>query len=298
MRRVLIAVSLLAPLLAAPVVEAGAKKKAPAAPAVSPLENDLGKLKWGMTLEDVKSAYYDRLDTTYAAKLKETRDTIKADEYLAQKKKEKADFDASYKKFDTQADVGRYAASIVGPEIKAGVGESLILIKDEKSQRFLFFADGNFYKLVVAYDRKYLGEMSFDDFLGRISAKHGEPSKRHERENKDKVKVTIAGEWSDSSASLWAEDKRDIYDSVLLVYTNTAGRQLDHAKLLAQPKDTGKSKYAAPEGMIESLGVRGSDPAPAATTEKEPAKKETTKKEDPKKTKKTTAFDPLEGTGL
>lgn len=298
MRRTLIALSLLAPLALPLVAGAAPKKKketAPAAAAVTiSLEADLGKLKWGMSLDEVKTAYYEKLDAAYAEKIKDIRDTIKVDELLSQKKKEKSEFDASFKRFDTQSDIGRYASSIIGTEIQAGVAESIIIIKDEKSQRFLFFSDSKLYKMVVAYDSKYLGESSFEEFVSKIAVKHSEPAKRYSRDGKDGAKVQVAATWSDSTALLWAEDRRDFYGSVVLIYNDPKGRQLDRAKLLSVSKGAA-SKYAAPDSMIDSLGERSTPPpAPAETkeTKKEPAKKETSKKAPAK------GSDPLEGLGL
>lgn len=263
--------------------------------AASPLEADLGKLKWGMSIEEVKSAYYDRLEAIYKEKLKGVRDTYKADQILAQKKQEKKAFEDSYKKFDTASDVGRFGVSIVGQDIKAGFGESMLIIKDEKTQRFLFFADGKFYKLFVAYEEDYLGDLSFEDFVAKIAEKHGKPKKQHALEIKPGESQYFAAEWSDKTANLWVEDKRSLYGSVILVYTDPAGRQIDYAKLLTSPKDS-SSKYGMSDDFIESLGRRedGTDPTPSKA--ETPAK--TTKKDTKKDSKKKVPIDPLEGIDL
>ena len=301
MRHIITALCLLAPLTFSPNAEAAPKKKKPpveAAPATpqNPIDGDLGKLKWGMTVEEVKNTFHEKIDATYKEKLKGVRDVTQADALSAQKKKEKDTFDASYKKFDTQADIGKLSVSIISNEIKIGANEAMLIIKDDKSQRYLFFSDDKLYKLFVAYDGAYLGDVKFPDFILKITDKHGDPLKKFDHKIKGEPQM-VACNWSDTTANLWVEDKRDVYGSVVLVYDTPTGRQIDRAKQIEPPKT--KSKFGVDDNMIDNLGV-SKNVAPVATDPKttEPKAtdpKTTTKKEDPKKKKN---FDPLESLGL
>lgn len=303
MRRITSALCLLLPLALAPAASAAPKKKKDVAAATTttpatPLESDLGKLKWGMTVQEVQDAYIEKIEANYKEKLKGVRDVMKADQLKAQKKQEIEAFKGTFKKFDTQSDVNSFKTSIIVNEISVGAGESLLVITDEKSQRYLFFADGKFYKLFVAYDGDYVGDVQFPDFAAKISDKHGEPAKKYDRTVTQLEKKMAACSWSDTTASLWVEDRRDLYGSVVLVYTSPTGRQVDRAKYIDPPKT--KSKYGAgiDDDMINSLGdSKSTPPADTSKTATDPkaTKKETPKKEDPKKKK---GFDPLEGTGL
>lgn len=301
MRRIITALCLLAPLTFSPNIQAAPKKKkevavTPAAPQ-NPIDADLGKLKWGMTVEEVKNTFHEKIDATYKEKLKGVRDVTQADALGAQKKKEKDTFDASYKKFDTQTDVGKLSVSIISNEIKVGSNESMLVIRDEKSQRYLFFSDDKLYKLFVAYDGAYLGDVKFPDFILKIADKHGEPLKKFDRKVKTESQM-VACNWSDTTSNLWVEDKRDVYGSVVLVYDTPTGRQIDRAKQIEPPKT--KSKFGVDDNMIDNLGVSKTvtptttDPKATAADPKATDPK-ATKKEDPKKKKN---FDPLESLGL
>jgi hypothetical protein len=298
MRYIITALCLLAPLTFSPEIQAAPKKKkaeAAVTPAVpqTPIDGDLGKLKWGMTVEEVKNTFHEKIDATYKEKLKGVRDVTQADALGAQKKKEKDAFDASYKKFDVQADIGKLSVSIISNEIKVGSNESMLIIKDEKSQRYLFFSDNKLYKLFVAYDGTYLGDVKFPDFILKITDKHGAPVKKFDHKIKGESQM-VACNWGDTTANLWVEDKRDVYGSVVLVYDAPTGRQIDRSKQIEPPKT--KSKFGVDDSMIDNLGVSKAvvpavvDPK---TTTTDP--KTTPKKEDPKKKKN---FDPLESLGL
>ena len=297
MRHIITALCFLAPLTFSPDIQAAPKKKkeavvTPAAPQ-NPIDADLGKLKWGMTVEEVKNTFHEKIDATYKEKLKGVRDVTQADALGAQKKKEKDTFDASYKKFDIQTDIGKLSVSIISNEIKVGINEAMLIIKDDKSQRYLFFSDDKLYKLFVAYDGTYLGDVKFPDFILKITDKHGDPLKKFDHKIKGEA-LMVACNWGDTTSNLWVEDKRDVYGSVVLIYDAPTGRQIDRSKLIEPPKT--KSKFGVDDNMIDNLGVSKAvtpvviDPKAAA---KDP--KVTPKKEDPKKKK---AFDPLESLGL
>jgi regulator of extracellular matrix RemA (YlzA/DUF370 family) len=259
----------------------------------APIDGDLGKLKWGMTPEEVKNTFHEKIDATYNEKLKNVRDVALADIISAQKKKEKELFDSSYKKFDTQSDIGKLNVSIISNEINIGSNESMLIIKDDKSQRYLFFSEDKLFKVFVAYDGTYLDDVKFPEFVLKIINKHGEPIKKFDHKIKGEAQL-VACNWGDTTSGLWVEDKRDVYGSVVLIYDAPEGRQIDRSKQLETLKT--KSKFGVDDNMIDNLGVSKSvtstviDPKTTATDPKTPKKKEETKK------KKT--FDPLESLGL
>jgi hypothetical protein len=301
MQRIITALFLLAPLTFSQNLQAAPKKKKDtAAVAVTaptnPIDNDLGKLKWGMTVEEVKNTFHEKIDASYKEKMKGVRDVTQSDALSAQKKKEKDTFDASYKKFDTQGDIGKLSVAIISNEIQVGANEAMLVIRDDKSQRYLFFADDKLYKLFVAYDGAYLGDVKFPDFILKITDKHGEPAKKFERKIKTD-NVMVACNWSDTTANLWVEDKRDVYGSVVLIYDTPTGRQIDRSKQIDPPKT--KSKYGVDDNMIDNLGTSKTSPTPAVTDPKatttDPKATDPKAKKDDKKKKN---FDPLGELGL
>lgn len=112
-----------------------------------------------------------------------------------------------------------YEASIVQTHYTDRNGESMLRARDKVAQRFFFFMDGQFYKLVVAYDHDYLKGVGFESFAAQAARTYGRPVSTEYAElmgDEELVKVT----WQDKANLLDIENYQEFFGTYAMVFTD------------------------------------------------------------------------------
>ncbi len=192
-----------------------AKEKPKAAPAATALNEILAEIKWGDSKEDVLKKIKQRdMD-----KLREDK-TITSDAILMQKgRKDLLDrlaiAEKSYARLEG-TETG-YEVSVVADEFSTNNGESFFRMKDKVAQRFYFFIDGKFYKLVVAYNATYLRGVPFESFVGSSVKKYGRPAVAEYDTIRQKEQLSLVS-WQDPETTLNVKNKKELFDTYTMVF--------------------------------------------------------------------------------
>jgi hypothetical protein len=109
-----------------------------------------------------------------------------------------------------------YEVSIIAGEFRANNNESVIVVRDDNAQRYFLFADGNLWKLVIAYNPEYIQGIGFDAFVEQVSRKYGEP----EATSFNDDEVLTSASWKDDATELRIEDKSDFFNTFTMVFAD------------------------------------------------------------------------------
>lgn len=204
--------------LAAITVSTGAlaKEKAKAAEPGSALNEVLGDIKWGDSKQDVIKKIKDK----EMARLREDK-KITSDAILMQKERKDlldrvATAEKSYARLE--GDTG-YEVSVIADEYSTNNGESFFRMKDKVAQRFYFFIDGRFYKLVVAYNASYVQGVPFESFVGSSVKKYGRPAVAEYDTIRQKEQLALVV-WEDPETTLGVKNKKELFDTYTMVFTD------------------------------------------------------------------------------
>jgi len=187
-----------------------ASKKRPA------LSESLGPLRWGMTVEEAKTAIADKIMNDFAKKTEGNGDLSYVD------KTRKAYFDrveSMQKSYIvlTRDNSTTLSVSIVGEEFMPDAGESLLTQREDFATKFFFFRDDKLYKMAVVYDAAYLGPIAFDTFCATTAAKYGD-AKDEIWDDDGNFNESI---WTDSSnVKLIVKNKYASYSTFLMVFVD------------------------------------------------------------------------------
>lgn len=188
------------------------KKTAPASQAQ--LKEVLGDINWGDTKTDV----LNKIKKREMDRLREDK-KIASDALLMQKeRKDLMDRIAVAEKSYTrlEGDTG-YEVSVIGDEYSSNNGESFFRMKDKVAQRFYFFIDGKFYKLVVAYNASYVQGIPFESFVGSSVKKYGRPAVAEYDTIRQKEQLSLVS-WEDPETTLNVKNKRELFDTYTMVF--------------------------------------------------------------------------------
>lgn len=204
--------------LAALSVSAGAlaKGKAKAAAPGTALNEVLGEIKWGDSKQDVIKKIKDKEMATLREDKKITSDAI-----LMQKERKDlleriATAEKSYARLEGETG---YEVSVIADEFSTNNGESFFRMKDKVAQRFYFFIDGKFYKLVVAYNASYVQGIPFESFVGSSVKKYGRPAVAEYDTIRQKEQLALVV-WEDPETTLSVKNKKELFDTYTMVFTD------------------------------------------------------------------------------
>lgn len=214
----------------------------------NPLSAALGELEWGDTKEDVLKKMKGQL-------MKEAKKDpkVKRDPLLLQKARKRAlDRYARAKKSYTrlEGDNTGYEVSVIADEFSTNNGEAFIRVKDEVAQRFFFFVDNKFYKLVVAYNSAYLRNTDFETFVATSARKYARPTSAEYDDIRGEEQLALVT-WESPETTLHIKNKKELFDTYTMVF---ADRQM-LKRLAGQNRRVGGSDKDADEVSAQVKGL-------------------------------------------
>lgn len=241
-------------VLMAASVQASPKKKGrhkgkkrngvPTSEAIAPA---MGKLKWGMSQDEVVKFLTAKIKEEYRPKVQKTRDPLEKDrlrnQYIAEVKKVKD----SYVEFDGRT--SGWDVSFIRGEFTHNNDESMLVLRDDNSQNFYFFIDGRLWKWYKAFDAAVFPVKGFGQFSATVQKKFGE-GKEANGDLGDGQRHYI--EWQDSDTHMRAVDETSFYGFYSLVFEekSTVSKL---ASLRRNKSDRGAKHHAA----IEAIAMDG-----------------------------------------
>lgn len=182
--------------------------------AVTDLEDVLGEIQWG----DSKSTVLEKLKTKKVDEIRSKR-KYRNNRVAMQKARQRAIKDVeqtqkSYQKLEGEKT--GYEVSVIAGEFTRNNNEAVMRDQDEKAQKYYFFHDGAFYKLLVAYKQEYVHDIPFDRFVKSVAQKYGNP---------DDVEKNGAGElaaasWKGRKTTLRVENQMQFFGNYVMVFAD------------------------------------------------------------------------------
>jgi hypothetical protein len=181
------------------------------------LDEVLGEIEWGDTKDDVLEKLKSQMFESMRERADVQHNRVKLQEIRKRMVDKFEGIKESYTKLEGEKT--GYEVSVISGEYTKNNNEAVLTVEDDAAQRYYFFADGQFYKMLVAYRQSYLDGISFEGFIGQVSGKYGEP--------KDTTRREIAGEetlaratWKDSTTQLQAKNKREMFGTFAMVFAD------------------------------------------------------------------------------
>lgn len=193
----------------------GKKTETVVAPAAG-LNETLGAIKWGDSKKDV----LEKLKKVEMDRLRADKSISRDQLLLQQERKALMDRLGAAEKSYTKLE-GRtgYEVSVVADEFTTNNGESFMVMKDKVAQRFYFFIDGKFYKLVVGYNPSYMQNVGFESFVGSSVNKYGRPAVAEYTEIGGKEQLALV-QWEDPETTLAVKNKKEFFDTYTMVFSD------------------------------------------------------------------------------
>ena len=208
-RSILVLLALLLVALPSVVSAKGAAKER------AKLDAPLGTIKWG----DSKVAVLEKLkDQRLELLLKDkqlAKDRVRMQRARQDVLEWTKDVDKSFIRFSGKTK--GYDVSIVSSHYAERNGESMLVARDPVALRYYFFASGQLYKLVVAYNANYIKKIGFESFAAQTARKYGRPisSEYGTLGGKEElVKVT----WTDGKTEMDVENMKEFYGTYSMVF--------------------------------------------------------------------------------
>lgn len=191
-----------------------------AAPAVADddgeLGSPLGEIKWG----DGTDAVVKKVRTQMLSGLTEREELRHNRVKLQRERKRVLDRIEKFEKSHTKlgSDSG-YRVSVIADEYLPDNGESIMRLRDKVAQRYYFFLDGRFYKMLVAYNPEYLDGVDFEAFVVQTARKYGEPSDTYYSEIDGEEQLTTAV-WQGAKTLLKVDNQMEFYDTYTMSFAD------------------------------------------------------------------------------
>lgn len=226
----------LATLFAAPAMADGGQD----------LSDVLGGIKWG----DTRSEVLDKLKDQGMKDLRKDP-KLKRDRVLLQRERKRlmdrmGTAEKSYTRLEGQST--GYEVSVIADEFSSNNGEAFIRVKDSVAQRFYFFLNNKFYKLVVAYNPSYLRRVGFESFVGSSVKKYGRPAVAEYDTIRGEEQLALV-QWENPGTTLAVKNKKELFDT----YTMSFADRQTVKRLQASGKSFGGSDK---EGEEVSASVK------------------------------------------
>lgn len=181
--------------------------------AATALEEVLGDVQWG----DSKSTVLEKLKEE---KVETIRQQAKyRNNRVAMQEARKSALDEidrvrkSYEELEGK-ETG-YDVSVIAGEFTRNNDEAVMRAQDDKAQKFYFFHDGAFYKLLIAYKQEYVHSIPFDRFVKSVAQKYGKPDSLNRSEG------DLAGaEWQGRKTTLRVENEMDFFGNYVMVFAD------------------------------------------------------------------------------
>ena len=183
----------------------------------SALDSALGDIEWGDDKETV-------LEKLRGQKLDEIRKDRRnrGDHAGMQRARQRVLDDMrriedSYTKLEGQRT--GYEVSVITGEFTKDNNESVLRVRDDVAQRFYFFIDDGFYKLMVAYDPDHIANIGFSAFINRVRQHYGQPTESDYGRVQGQESM-VRATWRDGEHELTVEDKRDYFGTYTMAFSD------------------------------------------------------------------------------
>jgi hypothetical protein len=195
------------------------KKAAPAKGPAAEFEKLKGNYKWGMSPDEIIAKVQENVRAGFDERLQKTlNDPTKQDRVRKEMAAEVDRVKAKVVKFDGQKT--GYDVSIVDQEFLHGIGESMLVAKEETDTRYFFFANDRLYKMFIAFDKEMLQGKTFREFGQLMQHRFGK-AKEVNVEEKTKAGVKVKLDhfvWGTKNGDmLRLVDRSEFYDVFCLV---------------------------------------------------------------------------------
>lgn len=181
------------------------------------LEVALEPLKWGDTKEQVIEKLRDKELAALPEDAKLRNDKILMQQARKDILDRSAELEKSYVRFN--GDKSGFEVSVIAEEFTDRNGEAMLRVKDKVAQRFYMFADGQLYKMVVAYNKDYLQDVGFEAFASQTARKYGRPVATDYAEIFGEEELTQVV-WEDARTELRVENKREFFGTYVMVFSD------------------------------------------------------------------------------
>jgi hypothetical protein len=216
----------------------------------------LGKLQFGMSLDDVKKI---ALQMPIAAEYAKKIETAKGDAFLQDKIRgeEAATQTAAAKRYHVfEGQKTGWEVSVLDQEFAHNSGESMLEGLDEaKQRRYYFFKDGRLWKVFIAFKQEAFKGLDFEQFASRIQERYGPANPIRKVDKYSKKEFLAYLEWPPSSNSqLRALDRSTTYDIFCLVVSNK-----DVEDRLKDSRKEGVAGKPVKDGLVEGITRSGDE---------------------------------------
>jgi len=223
----------------------GKKEKITQAPASAAISPALGKLKWGMSKDEVMQVLINQVRERYKPKLAKATDGIEEDRLTNLQNQEIKKIRDSYVRFDGQT--SGWDLGFIKDEFTHNNAETMLVTKDSNSQNYYFFINDKLWKWYKALNIEVFEGKSFAQFADSVQSKFGK-AKDVESEISPESGKRHWLEWQDSSSRLRAVDQTSFYGFYCLVFEDkqTLGN-------LASLRKNVSDKKGKTHAMIEAV---------------------------------------------
>ncbi len=181
------------------------------------LSDVLGDIKWG----DSRTEVLKKLKSQGMQELRKDP-KLRRDRVLLQRERKRLmDRIGRAEKSYTRLEGERtgYEVSVIADEYSTNNGESFVRVKDDVAQRFYFFLNNKFYKLVVAYNPSYLRTVGFESFVGSSVKKYGRPAVAEYDTIRGEDQLAIV-QWESPGTTLAVKNKRELFDTYTMSFAD------------------------------------------------------------------------------
>ena len=177
--------------------------------AMADLGDVLGDIEWG----DDRDAVLEKLRDAQLEELRNNRE-LRNDRAAMQRARQQV-LDHMRRVEDSytplEGERTDYNVSVVSGEFTSDNAESLMRIRDRHAQRFFFFLDDEFYKLVVAYDPDHIDGVGFPGFVGEAQREYGEPTS---------MTPGTRAVWRDGDVEMRVDDRRNYFGTFTMTFVD------------------------------------------------------------------------------
>ncbi len=186
-------------------------------PAQAEMGNVLGEIQWGDSKDDV-------LQKLRSEKLGELRESSRLrNDQAAMQRARQGVLDEMRRIEDTYTELKdgarEYAVSVIAGEFTPDNNESFLRVRDDVANRYYFFLNGEFYKLVIAYDQNHVRNMGFGAFKNQVQQRYGQPVST-ERGRSGGEETVVQATWEDGQVQMRIHDRKDFFGTFTMVFSD------------------------------------------------------------------------------
>jgi len=188
----------------------------------------MGKLRWGMSLAQVKAEVSAKIRASYLAARSEVADPIEQDRMRQAEELEVKALTKSYYTFSGAR--SPWDVSLVEHEFAHRNNESVLVVWEKNERRFYFFHHERLWKVYIAFNSDVYKDKTFDDFAAAMEARFGAAERKYRTNLKGEAEEshlewpTFSGPGSGRTV-LKAVDNTGFYGNFCLVLEDNIASQ-------------------------------------------------------------------------